>query len=318
MKKFHEYLSSKGNVQATGDVRVVADKVDVPSGRAKQPPKEAGRPKNSQPYSVDGKKVMRGGSKGFGDHGDRDLMYDVTKKTKAASLPTAESFAHHQVFPQVRNIIASNPQLVENLIREFQRKGLLGVLVGEMLSHNETYGHIAQVMASKNYGYSVCRKLAKAMREDIAPPFHQSGHHNELDPMAGSGDPNGLGTDPLMGGDQGHDDSTGFEDDDFDDLGDGSDLEELPGSDDFHDDDDDDMGGDFDEPTDDFDDPADPQIDPATGQPIQQQIDPATGQPIQQPPAPPMPPAMENMRRAWRTVNEGYRPLTKTKSSRRK
>lgn len=38
-KTFMEYLSTKGVVQKKADVKVVADKVDLPSGRDKKPPR---------------------------------------------------------------------------------------------------------------------------------------------------------------------------------------------------------------------------------------------------------------------------------------
>jgi hypothetical protein len=265
MKKFQEYMDRKGEVRGTAAVKVLADKLDVEpcSAGMTMPPKEKYGPSGGkhQPYSSNGRDVVSAKGKGFGDLGNGDKPYDVTKKGKIMNQPTAEAkFAYHELLPKVRNAIRAYPPITENLVRELQRDNLLGVLVGEMLSHNETYRHIAEVMASKNHGRGVCRKLAKAMREGVASPFHKAmDHGDEMD--SGGVDPNlGLGTGgsggpasmDFGGGDDGGlgDGSDEFGDDDGlggDDLGDDMGSGDEFGDDEFGDDDGlggDDMGGD--------------------------------------------------------------------------
>jgi hypothetical protein len=350
MKKFQEYLDTKGKVKGA-TVKVVAGDVENAPGREKMPPKEAYGPSNGkqQPYSPDGKKVVTAKGKPFGDQGNGDKPYDITHKVKNADIPTAE-FAYHELLPKVRDAIKSYPAITENLVRELQRNNLLGVLVGEMLSHNETYKHIAEVMASKNHGEGVCRKLAKAMREGVAAPFHHHMDHGDemddsgLDPNQGltsggagmprpsmnfGGGDTGLGSGGDGSDEFGHGGNDDFGDDDG--MGGGGD-DQFGGGDDQFSDDDDDMGDLGDDDPHSSDDPnADPSLDPNAdpyadpnapppalgpdGQPLPP--DPNTplgpdGQPQPAlPPRPMGPPAMENMRRAMHTVFEGYKPLSR-------
>lgn len=317
MNKFLEYLNTKGHLQNKPEVKVVADKVDLPSGRAKKPPVGQGMKNGMQPYLKSDGKVSRGTQKGFGDSGDRSLVYDVTKSPKPASIPTAESFYHHQLFPMVRETIKQNPALVEQLVRDLKRNGLLGILVGELSTHNETFQHLAQIMSNESHGPDVCKKFVRAMNEDVAPPMHAS--HNQMM----QGDPTGMGIDPSgqldpMGnpvdpnGLQGP--STGFDDEDnLDGMDDDPD-----GLDDFDDLDDDDLPGDEDgdeqmhDPSDGFgDDELDTLPDDELGQGLPPQnpdeLNPPgqPGQPPRRMPAPPpqtMAPAMENLMRAYKKI----------------
>lgn len=353
MKKFQEYLNNKGTVKGA-EVEVVADwKPDgLAPGRMKMPPESGygtSTGRKQQPYTPDGKHIVKGsGKKAFGDQGS-DEPYNVTKRRDAVKIPTAEAkFAYHELLPKVRDAIKSYPAITENLVRELQRSKLLGILVGEMLSHNETYEHIAEVMASRNHGPNVCRKLAKAMREGVAPPFHHAmDQEDEMNPNSGGVDPDlGLGTgegDDMggddMGGDDGRpsmnfDDDGGDDDDDFGDFGDddefgddsagGGDLEglkseieelksqvqALQAQ----------LGGGEMGPDAGMGDPnaapPDPNAPPSPMGPDGQPLPPDPNQPPV-PPQPAGPPAMENMRRAMKNMFENYRPLTrKTKKQR--
>lgn len=309
MNKFLEYLNTKGHMQAKPDVKVVADKVDLPSGRAKKPPVGLGMKNGMQPYVKENGGISRGKQKGFGDSGDRSLVYDVTKSPKPASIPTAESFQHHQLFPLVRDTIKQNPALVEQLVRDLKRNGMLGILVAELSTHNETFQHLAQIMGSKNHGPDTCRKFVRAMSEDVAPPFHAP--HNQM--MAGDptgADPNAMGdpNDPngMMdpnGMPQGPPDGM---DDDLDDDPDGLDDDGF---------DDDEFGDDplGDEEDEDFDPNADPNLDPNADPNADPNLDPnldPNADPNLQGQVPPMPapmpqtlaPAMENIMRAYKQI----------------
>lgn len=169
MKSFLEYMDSKGKINSP-EVKVVADKVDCPEGR-KYAPEQKGVG-SAHPYS-NGKSVKTDKESGFGDKGHSNLKYNPCKDggkdgVKAAKLPTAENY---DLFQAVRQVIQDEPTFMEQLVREFKRNGLLPILVGEMVSHKETFNHLAEVMASESHGPEICKKLARALREDVAPPF---------------------------------------------------------------------------------------------------------------------------------------------------
>jgi len=198
LSDFYEYLDSKGAMQDTPKVKVVADEVDVPENRKKQPPKGMGMIGNKQPYTKDGKGIATSGQKeGFGDMGDKSLIYDTSKSPKPATLPTAESF---DLVYKIRDAIRENPRILESLVNELNKSGLLGSLVGEMVEYRETFQHLSDVMGHKKYGPVVCDRLARALREDVAPPFGQQGQ-DDLGMGGGEGDPS-LDDPNAMGGDE--------------------------------------------------------------------------------------------------------------------
>lgn len=195
LSDFHEYLNSKGAMQDKPKVKVVADEVDVPENRKKQPPKGMGMVGDKQPYTKDGKGVAKGNNKGLGDHGDSSLGNHDSKSCKAAKLPTAESF---ELVHKIRDAIIENPRVLEALANEFNKSNLLGSLVGELVGYKETFQHLAEVMAHKEYGPVVCDRFAKALREDVAPPFGQGGDDfgsglESDDQMGGLGNDSGMG-----------------------------------------------------------------------------------------------------------------------------
>jgi hypothetical protein len=256
---FSEYLNSKGKLDKPV-VKDVADKVDVPANKAKAPPKATGQSKPGS-YAATGGKKPKKAEKGFGDEGDKALVYDPEKACKHIQVPTAESI--HAVKAAVE-AISKNPFVVEHLIGELKKKNVLGVVVGEMFSHNESFGHLAEIMANESFGPNACRKLVKAMKEEVAPPYED------------------FGLDEFDGEEGMEDDEEGLEDEEMGDeeaqLGD-EDMDFLSQ-----------MGAEEEEmPLDGEEVPMDGEVPPEEGM-----EDDGTGMV----PQPPMPPAMEHLIRA--------------------
>lgn len=208
---FSEYLSSSGKLDKPV-VKDVADKVDMPSGKSKQPPK--GNAKFTPKHYADGGKKLKKASKGFGDEGDKALVYDPEKCCKPAKIPTAEGI---QAVKAAAAAIADNPFLVEHLIADLKRRNVMGVLVGEMFTHNDTFKHVAEVMANKDFGPTLSRKLVSALKkEEVAPPYEDFG-------LSEFGDEDEMGMEDDPDAEEGMDDEMGDEadlgDEDMDMLG---------------------------------------------------------------------------------------------------
>jgi hypothetical protein len=161
-QNFQEYLNSKGNIPEP-----IVDKSGdhVEAGKAGKSATGFAR--------VSIRKGKKESGKPFGDLGDKELKIDVDlegKGKKAAKLPTAE-FAKYELFPLIRETIEADPLITEDIVRELKRHNLLGVLIGELLEHRETYHHLAEIMGHDTYGPQVCRQLVRAMKEEVAPPF---------------------------------------------------------------------------------------------------------------------------------------------------
>jgi hypothetical protein len=307
MRSFDEYLNGKGTMQDKPHVKVLADKVEPNKGKGgAKIPKEARPIKGGKQAQIKEAKKGKKVEKGFGDQGDKDLIYDVEKGTKAAKIPTAESYA---IFPVLREGLQTNPSMVETLVRDLKRNGLLGLLVGELSQHNETFSHLAEIMGHKEYGPDVCRKFARAMKENVAMPFSKIGDPNadpSLDPMADpTMDPN---ADPdAMVGDE--DDDQMQDDDATGEFGDEEDPDLDPAADpDFDPDADPDADPSLDPSLDPNADPnADPSLDPS----MDPNADPSgmgmppMGDPTMNGPIPPLRrshPALENFNNALRNV----------------
>ena len=181
---FQEYMNSKGKVE-TGKVDISGDRTD-PMTPPNKPPK--GNP-SQKPYTSDGKS-MKGKEKGFGDMGEKDTKYDpccdAGSKGKApAKIPTAEqAFAELELVPLVTEAVAGNPALLEKVVFDLKRHGQLGALVAEVLSHRETYKHIAEIMANETHGPAVCKNLSRAMNmvvEEVDAPFHKAAEFKDDD-----------------------------------------------------------------------------------------------------------------------------------------
>lgn len=172
---FQEYLDSKGKVE-TGKVDVSGDRTD-PMTPPTKPPKEHS---SKKPYISDGKKFK--GEKGFGDMGDKDMKYDPCcdggKGKKPAKIPTAEqAFAELELIPLVTEAVTGNPEVLEKVVIDLKKNGQLGALVAEVLSHRESYNHIASIMEDETYGPEVCKKMTRAMKsitEEVDAPFHKA------------------------------------------------------------------------------------------------------------------------------------------------
>lgn len=203
-KTFNEYLDSKKKI-AKPQVAVLAKKVDTPAAKMKKPPQGVGMVGGKQPYVKDNGGKPTWSKKEWGDMKSPNVpYYDATKEVKPAKLPTAES--PFVLAPIVRESIKADPRTVEAIVRDLKRNGLLGPLVGELLTHKEAYMEIASVMGSKRYGQTVCDKLTRAIRE-VSVPFSDEAE-SDVDPDAldDSGDPEmeedpGMEEDPSLGDD---------------------------------------------------------------------------------------------------------------------
>ncbi len=243
--RFHEYMNSKGKIDAPV-VKLDGDRLDQ-----NNPPNTP--PQGGKPYAVkDGK--SKKSSKGFADQGDEGLKYnpkiDNDNKGKApAKIPTVDEMA---LAAKVVTAVAKDPTIVESIVRQLKNNGLLGVLVAEMLNHNETYNQISEVMSHKQYGPDLCKKLVRAMNEEVSPPFS-----DQLD-MDDEEDPDAEDMEDMEG------DEFGLDGEDSDDIDGLDDLDGLEDSDGLEDDMDPDM----------MDPNADPSMDPSMGQMDPNMMDP--------------------------------------------
>ena len=145
--KFIEYLNSAGKISDVSD----EVKVDVPKDKANKPPKGKGVTEKIHPYQAPDCKSKK----------EVDFLKEPKNMKESNYLG---------IFQNTRQIIADNPTLIENLVRDFKRNGLLGILVGEIMEHQESYKEIANLLGSKTYGETVSRKLSRALLEMTAPP----------------------------------------------------------------------------------------------------------------------------------------------------
>jgi hypothetical protein len=162
--KFDEYLSSKG-VVGQPVVKLDGDRID-PETMPNAPPG------GGNPYMAKNVKTKTS-NKGLGDEGDSALEYipQVDNKSKgkaAAKIPTVDEVS---LAVKVANAAASDPTVLETVVRQLKNNGLLGALVAETLNHRETFKHLSQVMAHESYGPDLCNKLVRAMNEEVAAPF---------------------------------------------------------------------------------------------------------------------------------------------------
>ncbi len=177
MKTFNEYLTSKGKVES-GKVDAHGDRTD-PMTPPTKPPKEHG----DKPYFNSNGKGEKHTDKGFGDQGDKALKYEPDiecDSKKPASIPTVpEQFAQYELVPLVSESLGQNPHLAEALVRDLKRKGILGVLVGELMEHRETYKHIAQLIKHED-GDEIRKKLNRAM-EEVSPAYSSQTEEDDLE-----------------------------------------------------------------------------------------------------------------------------------------
>lgn len=170
MRQFQEYLNAKGVMKEKGDVAILAKNLEVKPGGPIGIPKERKPMKHGKQAQIKEGKKGKKAEHGFGDLGNKKLIYDA-KGVKPAKLPTAEAY---QWLPVIRESIAQDPTMVEALVREFKRNGMLGILVGELSQHKETFSHLTELMGHGEYGPSICKKLARALKENVAMPFSRN------------------------------------------------------------------------------------------------------------------------------------------------
>lgn len=166
MKKnsFLEYVDSKGKLK-NPIISLDGDNLEVDKSPDK--PEGGGNPYIAKTIKANDK------SKGLGDSGDQDMVYepsvDKSGKSKTpAKIPTVNEIS---ITSRYARTLSESPMLVENLVSQIKSKGMLGPLVAELLNHTETFNHISQIMAHESYGANLCNKLVKALNEDVAQPF---------------------------------------------------------------------------------------------------------------------------------------------------
>ena len=173
LKKFDEYMNAKGNVEKP-KISTSGDNVTGMDSPNYKKPKL-----HESPYVVKGAKNANKKEKGFADEGDQNLVFNYEKEVKPADIPTVKEFAHLELVPLVTECVKSNPMLIENIVRDLKRNGVLGILVGELVEHSETYNILAELMESETYGPSICKKLAKAIREQVSSAEHKKDMDDE-------------------------------------------------------------------------------------------------------------------------------------------
>ncbi len=181
---FQEYVNSKNNIPAPV-VKTVADIVD--------PATSPNKPKNGQNYKCSDGKPKKAAEKGFAHMGDQKLKYTPDIKNpdgKApAKIPTAEAI--QQAANIVKNM-SNHPVLIEQVVRQMNQQGLLGILVAEIFEHKNAATHLAAMLAHENYGPKMCRKISNAINEEVAKPFsgQLAGEEEEEDEDGSMEDPN--------------------------------------------------------------------------------------------------------------------------------
>lgn len=130
-------------------------------------PAEGG--KKPKTGGVKGPKCCGGeGGEGFAGKGNKELIYKPSDNPKKVKIPTVE--ARTEMLPVLRESLNADPVFIQHVINELKQSNLLGVLVGELLEHRETYTLMAEVMSHPDYGPKVRRKLSLAL-EEVAEPF---------------------------------------------------------------------------------------------------------------------------------------------------
>ena len=165
-------MDSKGKVRKPV-VDPSGDQVDPKTPPTKTPKEHGGKEYVGKDY-----KSSKKGEKGLGDpcHCNDDLVYEPSDDSKSskhppAKIPTAEQAS---ICSLVADAIRRDHTMIETLVNQLRRENLIAPIVAEMLQHKETFNGIAEVMAHESYGPPVCKRLARAMNEEIAAPFHAS------------------------------------------------------------------------------------------------------------------------------------------------
>jgi hypothetical protein len=167
--RWDEYLNHKGKVE-DGVTDIHGDKVS-PQKSPVNPPGTQGH----KPYSASDGTNTKVKETGLGDEGEKDLIFDFKPNEDGkspAKIPTAEQYNFISTF---RKTIQEDPTLLEAVVRDLKRNGMLGQVVGELAEHKETFDHLATIMGSDEYGDQICNKLARSLQsEGTAPPFSEA------------------------------------------------------------------------------------------------------------------------------------------------
>lgn len=158
---FQEYLDSKGKTVEKAVVDASGDQCDP-----KTPPDA---PPKGKPYVAKGSNCGKNcnSKKGLGDMGCCDKYNPAVDKSKGhapAKIPTVEQI---ELANFVIQVIQKDQTVVETIVDQIKNQGMLGLLIGEMLRHKDTYKHIAEIMNHDNYGPSTCEALVRAMNKEV-------------------------------------------------------------------------------------------------------------------------------------------------------
>lgn len=94
------------------------------------------------------------------------VRYIKENYNQSGSLPIQEL----DMIKKTANIVAENNNLLENLILEFKKLGILENLTKKLLLHKECYKQIAHNIVNSYDGLNNSRKLVNAVLEVVAPP----------------------------------------------------------------------------------------------------------------------------------------------------
>jgi hypothetical protein len=195
MQSFSEYLDAKGKDQKKPIIDPEADTGPEPKPLDK-PQKAAKKGKNwkaeaaqvddnnqPKPYKAAGTDPgQEKYEKGLTYKGDQELVYKPKTQDLKLKIPygtKAEHFLHIleknngqsvRKIIEMAEMIKSNDNLVETLVREIKRKGGFNKLVEAVLDQPETYSEIAINLSNEQRSKDISRQLAKALNEITSPP----------------------------------------------------------------------------------------------------------------------------------------------------
>lgn len=99
-------------------------------------------------------------------------------------LPTVTSYVAGKFHPHPPEVIKyisalseKNERILENLIHELKRSGLLGKALKNMLSHNESYDELTRLLGEESDGQNRARAFARSMNENYSKFLEE---HNSL------------------------------------------------------------------------------------------------------------------------------------------
>lgn len=154
MSLLQEYLDDKG--------KMVKAKEDISGGKPCPATPPANAPKeHGGSYESKG---IKNSDKGLGDIGEKE------PKTKAVKIPVAEQI---EICDMLTRSFKKDPQMIETFVDLIKKRNLLGPLVAEVLSHNDTFGHIGEILKSENYGEHLSRQFRQTFNENVSKPMNK-------------------------------------------------------------------------------------------------------------------------------------------------